>query len=437
VNIQLDWQAGDEAGRWETIATVEKRFSLKVSRWIWRTLLVVVVSLVTGTYLGVRYRYEQAYRRITSEIQATVDLEAQALEQGNAHLFLAQQDEMSRDWYRQQTKRFWMYHILCESSTSGSDSSTSHSARQEDCPSVTYPEVQEVDLRGDVAWVEVIEGSDLVRRARFYQQTDRGWKRTAPRAEFWRDPVELAYGNVTVQAQQRDLPHIEPLVDHMVHVVSGVSTMLGDAANGRLEVSFVTENPPDRFPDLAQGKLILVSPWLTGIPVGGTWDREYLDELGYWVAYAMLKQVVLPSTGTLREKAATLNPLQRALVGEDELFYSQGDATQAPILRRAIELHGVDSLPELLYSARKPGSTSEFIARWLFSSAPTESAYLHTLMDIGREAVQTGRKDSFALVDLALFEYVTGRSRGIEPQYLDFVVEQIESEQMGIVTGHP
>ena len=68
------------------------------------------------------------------------------------------------------------------------------------------------------------------------------------------------------------------MIEYIVHAVADASAALGNAAVGKLEVEFVTEDPPDRVPDLVEGKLILASPWLSGIPVEGTWDREYLDE---------------------------------------------------------------------------------------------------------------------------------------------------------------
>jgi hypothetical protein len=234
----------------------------------------MVAVLVTGMYFGVRHRYRQAVRQVTSDIQVEIDLERWSLDRRDVQLFLSRQDETSREWYGHQLWRYWMVDTPCGLSTPGSGSFPSRTARQEDCPPAARLEVREVDLRWDIAWVEVITGRDTVRRARFYRRTDRGWLHTAPRFEFWKEPVKLEYGNVTVRAHRRDLPHIEPLVAHIAHVTGDVRAVLGDAADGKLVVDFVIDDPSARFPDLVEGELVLASPWLVGIPVEGPWTQR-------------------------------------------------------------------------------------------------------------------------------------------------------------------
>ena len=117
MKVQFDWQAGDEEGRWETIATAERHSAFRVPRRVWRVLLLAAIVVALGGTLSVRYRYQLALRRLTSDIQAVVDLESWALEQRDHDLFLALQDETVPDWYWQQDLRFLMYRAPCASSS--------------------------------------------------------------------------------------------------------------------------------------------------------------------------------------------------------------------------------------------------------------------------------------------------------------------------------
>jgi hypothetical protein len=124
--------------------------------------------------------------------------------------------------------------------------------------------VEEVDLRGDVAWVQVIEGNPAVRRMRFYRQTDLGWMHTAPDPEFWQAPVEHHHGKqLAFYYHQRDQPYIEPLVNQIGAAFYRVCAFAGCKTDERFEILIYPEYPEgDLSFDLA-----LPSPWLTGIPV--------------------------------------------------------------------------------------------------------------------------------------------------------------------------
>ena len=57
MNIQFHWQAGDEQGRWETIATARRHSAFSVPRRVWSTPLLAAIVVLVGGTLGVRYRY--------------------------------------------------------------------------------------------------------------------------------------------------------------------------------------------------------------------------------------------------------------------------------------------------------------------------------------------------------------------------------------------
>jgi hypothetical protein len=297
MNVQFDWQAGDEQGQWETIATIKRHTAFRVSRRVWCTLLLTAIVLTVGGMLGVRYRYRVALRHLTSDLQAAIDLETRALKQRDRGLFMAQQDEARRDWYDWQVVRFLMYHNLRDPSGSAPDPESAPIIYTALWAPGPHPKVTRVQLHGNVAWVEVVEGLPPVRHARFYRQTNYGWKHTAPCSEFWGEPVEHRYDSVIVRAQQYDLAHVEPLVEHLVRGVDEASAALGYTAKRRLEVDFVLQDSPNWAPVLQEGRLILPSPWLTGIPVEGAWNSEYLDTLDGWAAYWVVSQYLQSAGG--------------------------------------------------------------------------------------------------------------------------------------------
>ena len=107
MQIELDWQAGDEAGRWETVARIEKRTLPRVPKWAWRVVLPAIILLVACGYLGLRHRYARALRQVASQIQDVIDVEAQSLVRRGLDLYLSQQDRASPTWYARQRDRAW------------------------------------------------------------------------------------------------------------------------------------------------------------------------------------------------------------------------------------------------------------------------------------------------------------------------------------------
>jgi hypothetical protein len=401
MDVQLTWQVGNEEGKWETISTADGRSRRKTHWWSWGVLLTMLAALIGGGGVTLRHRYARAQRQIVFQIQSVIDLETRALEQGDLDLFMAQQDEASRAWYARQAVYVHSGRQRCRSNAIQASSPAVTDVLQKDCPPTRPPQVQDVELMGDVAWVEVVNDRESVRQARFYRQTGRGWVHTAPRVEFWKDPVELVYGKVIVLAHERDLPYIEPLVAHILQVVKDTGTMIGSsAASTLLEIEFSIEVPADELPDLSGDVLTLASPWLTGMPIEGAWDGEYLEKAAYWVAYAMVSQSIAPIAGR------DLSLLQRAIVDEYATWCSQKDLAQAPILRIIADRHGADVLPEMLHSVKSAPLASQFMAEWLFHSPPQEGVYFAILSTIASEAAQVGRKDTVRLVDLLLLEYV-------------------------------
>jgi hypothetical protein len=168
---------------------------------------------------------------------------------------------------------------------------------------------------------------------------------------------------------------------------------LGCRPGDTLAVDFVVGTHLDSLPAYSEDGVILVSPWLSGIPVAGTWDGAYLEEITHRVAYAVTVQHLRSQID--RE----LNPLQRAILAEYAALVGHEKAMQAPLLRRVVERHGMEVLPELLSRPDEMGSLSQFMAQWLDltpSDRPVD--YFETILNIEREAILAGQKDTFLLL---------------------------------------
>ena len=391
MNVQFDWQAGDENGAWESIAVTKGLTRRRISWRTWSLLTAALITVAVGGYALLLRRYNTALSRITFQIQGVIDLEARALAQRDVDLYLAQQDTTSPAWLAGQAAHIRAHE---SQSNSGPPGARAWATVPGDRSSV---KVQEVELWQDIAWVQVVTGQDPVRQVRFYRRTDLGWKHTAPRIAFWGAPVELAYGDVMVRGHERDLPQVEPLIEHISHVYEGVCTTLGCPPDSALRIDIAVEVGTDTLPTFRKNTLTLASPWLSGIPLKGTWDEATLDELAYLSAYAAAWQVIRPAP-------KALHLLQRAILVEYATLYAHQDATQAPILRRIVERHGVGVLPDVLADLEGPVPTSRFVARWLSTSPSEEDAYFDNLADITREAALAEQDEAAYFVNLLLYE---------------------------------
>jgi hypothetical protein len=419
VRVELDWKAADDDGVWEPVATYRTRHGLGVPRWAWIVLCAVIVTCSTTSYLVVRQRYVQAIRQVTFQLQSVIDLEVRALAVDDTALYMRQQDPSAREWVAEQAARVTSDLLQCTGRAMPAF------ARYDECPSAQGAEVQRVEMHGDVAWVEVIDGSPAVKKARFYRQTDLGWMHTVPRAAFWSGTIERRFDDLVVRYSQRDGPHIEPLLAHLQRVISEVDAALPKAPHQALYVD-LTGTQLEGLPDLSQDRLILASPWLTGVPVDGKWEQaegtmNYLDLLSYWAAYARVGQYLHGSAGTSVEPAVhpgRLTQLEAAVAGEYATIYSQGDLAQAPVLRRILARHGPDALPGVLRDVAAGGSNAEFAGRWLSVSPSGRSElFLGALADIEREGTWLHQGNTVRLA-MALFPTRDGTPLDwVEPYY--------------------
>jgi hypothetical protein len=368
MDVRFDWQAADERGRWASIARVERR--RMPSRVSWRACGAIVAALLLASAVAgllVWRRYAAAQGRIAFQIQSIIDLEARALAEGDLALWLAQQDPMAPGWIEEQARR-------AEAGT---------------LPTAP-PRVARIEVRGDVAWVEVESGHSSRRRVRFYRRTGRGWTHTGPRLAFWRDPVEWDDGSVTVHCHERDRDQVEPLAQAVARAYDRACEQLDCPAPRRVQVRFGPEPALVDAPRAVPGGVWLASPWLSGVAAERGPDPTGLARASYWGRWAAAAQCV---------GLAPLDPLQRALVAEYAAWAGGEPAWGVPLLGRALEQHGPAALPLVYRSLQAGPALDVFLAEWLDLSAGEDPvAYLVALVQIEQESLYAGRRDTFLLL---------------------------------------
>lgn len=423
MSVQFEWQAGSDDGQWETIARTGRgpgrRWLGRVPWWAWVMVGLVLAGLGTLGYRAMRRRYEELQRQVEFQIQSVIDLEARAFARRDADLFLDQQDLEASEWYAQQVRR------VREDCNASLDD---EGLVRDPCTPVQPAKVQEVNLHGDVAWVEVVETQSQVRKVRFYRRTDLGWKRTAPRAEFWKTAIRVLYGELFVQYHKQDMPDVVFLEELIATTFANVcATTLCPAAN-TLTVDFIIEPPVYQSPYLVadpehvgRDRLILSSPWLSGMPIEGEWDEDYVERLTHATAYATVARAMRSTT------KRDLSPLRDAVADEYAAWYARGETAGLPLLGPIIEQQGEQVVPALLRSAKESRTSAQFLDQWIGLSLNESEmntdrarAYFEALLNLERQTLHAGRKKTFLMVQDTDWH-------SVQAQYYDRVQRSVDS----------
>ena len=415
MSVQFEWQAGRDDGQWETIAESQRgpvrRWLRRLPWWAWLVVGLVVGGLVTLGYLNVRRRYEEAQRQVEFQIQSVIDLEARAYAAGDIDLFIDQQDSARPQWLALQGRRVQPDCATARRRTDPRDRTVA-----ELCAPVLPAQIQDVDLQGDLAWVEVVETLSPdrargiperdVRRVRFYRQTNLGWKHTEPPDTFWRPMIRVDYGNLFVLYHKRDQGYVEHLEKTITDAFAGVCEHLTCSSRNTLTVEFSIEPPPYRFPAIemasgleGQDKITLSSPWLSGIPVGQDPDERTAQELAHAVTFVTAARSIQYTS------RRALTSLQRALLDEYAAWYAYGPEAELILLRPLVEERGWNAVPDALDLARERPSLDQYLERWAsmpaaeVAASPERAAgYFDALLNIERETLLLGRKETFLLL---------------------------------------
>ncbi|MBN1579407.1 MAG: hypothetical protein JXA89_01800 [Anaerolineae bacterium] len=371
--IDFEWQVGGESGEWETIAESKKRPRGRRSWRVWVVVAAVLIVVAAVAFTILRQRFEEANQQITFQLENVIDLETKAWNRGNVDLYLRQQDDFDLDWYAQQSR------LVNAKRTQG------------DVGNIPTVKIQEVNVQGDVAWVETIEGNEPVRRMRFYRQTDRGWLHTAPDPRFWDQAIEYHYGDqIVFRYHERDQPYIDPLVEQLGTAFYDICMTVH--CEGVFEVNFIIDTPA--VTNVPERTVLVLSPWTFGLPLEGEWGETAAESALYDLALRILRS-------RFSNPPPAQNSLTSAIMSEYAVWVSTGDLTQSPLLGRVIARQGRDILPELFESLDREPTLGEFVGRWLFFAPTTQDravVFFETLLNVEQEAFLTGRRETFLLL---------------------------------------
>ena len=395
MDVGLDWQAANDDGVWEPVVAAARPHGRTWRRRAWYVGFAILLFLAAGCALWTVQRYDRARDRIAFQIQSVIDLETQAFAQGNVGLFLAQQDSTLSSWYQRRAA------CVVEAIRPGRPGASSPCAAilADIAPGgaalSTPPQVQAVGLRGEVAWAEVVEAPARVRQVRFYRRSEQGWLHTAPDGSYWGNDVAQTRDGVRVHCRERDLPNLQPLVEQVIATDRVLCATLGCPAADPLVLQFV---PYSTSPALLDDRVVLSSPWLSGIPSQGEWEPRYLDELAYWAIYARASRFVCSRREGQVGEIKPLNEVQQAVLGEYAALHSHRSAAEAPLLGRIAGAYGRGAVEQALRSVQDGPTASQFMARWPLAFPDRQGrAGFEALVEVAQEAVQAGRPDTFAL----------------------------------------
>ncbi|MBN1935914.1 MAG: hypothetical protein JW934_14685 [Anaerolineae bacterium] len=378
----FEWQVGGESGEWETIAEIgKKKPRRRAPWWVWAALAGVLLASAGIGYLVLRERVEKLNEQIAFQIQAVIDLEERAWNRGDVSTYLALQDDSDLKWYTEQAQII-QFKIEAENTFL---LNVPLSAR-----------VQNVNVQGDVAWVETHEENALgpVRRMRFYRKTTRGWLHTAPDPAFWGQAIEYHYGDQLIfRFRKRDQPYVEPAIDALGEAFYEICRTVGCASGFKYEINVVDGYLPG---GIGLNTTIVLSPWISGIPLEGEWSETMISSALYVLAFNV------PQAQFSGASVHSSAPLCQAIIDEYAVWMSTHDLAQAPLLGRVIARHGERVLPQVFEYLKSSPTQSAFLSRWLALPPPAGSEqaalYFETLLNIEQEAAVAQRLSTFQLL---------------------------------------
>jgi hypothetical protein len=217
----------------------------------------------------------------------------------------------------------------------------------------------------------------------------------------------VRYGELFVQYHKRDEPEVVYLEELIASTYAHVCAVTLCPKVNTLTVDFTVASPVYHTPYLeadpeheGRDRIVLSSPWLSGMPVDGeSWDEAYIERLVHAVVYATTTRAMRSTTK--RE----LNPLREAVADEYATWFAQGETSDLVLLRPIIEQQGTQAMSAVLRSAKASSTSSQFLERWLGlgideGEIARDGArkYFESLLNLERQALRAGRKQTFLML---------------------------------------
>jgi hypothetical protein len=177
--------------------------------------------------LALRQRIVQNQRRLRADLQVLVNLEAQAIANGDVELFLSLQSQEDATWFAGREVYFDYY--------------------VRDSSGWPRLEVTSVELVDDYAWVHTVETSEAsgerLERVLFYRWTGEAWLCAAPDVRYWGAGREREIGPLRFSYHERDEPDIEPLAAGLTESLTPLCDDLGCSPDLSLTVQLLLPYP--------------------------------------------------------------------------------------------------------------------------------------------------------------------------------------------------
>jgi hypothetical protein len=224
-----EWKAPQPPERWR--------------RFPWRVLgaLALLLAVVAGIAAGRFWRQvQQGEARLERELRSVVNLEAQALRDGDWDLFLSLQDRDDTEWYGLQQRK-------TEAMASWPGLTALEPGQQVDL-AVLDAALIPSDSR---AWVEVAWAMEdgIYRRVQFYRQEDGRWLRTGSRREYYGGTRIRETTHFAFKYQARDEPTVDWMAGQLEAWYKAACADLGCDSAWRFDVLVTTRDyrPPRGF----------------------------------------------------------------------------------------------------------------------------------------------------------------------------------------------
>lgn len=238
--VELEWTIEDQGSRPESEGLPSGPAHRR--RRVILTLALTLLALVAVVTLALHQRVIQNQRRLRADIQAVVDLEAQAIARGDGELFLSFQNQENADWFEWRKTAF-----------------ERHVGNALGWPQL---KVTDVELAGDYAWVRTVgsgeAGDEQFEWVLFYRRVDDAWRQAAPDMRYWGAERERDIGPLHLVYRERDEPYIQAITAELSKLLISFCGDLGCPADLSLTVQLVLPHP--------YGCLELATPDVIAIP---------------------------------------------------------------------------------------------------------------------------------------------------------------------------
>jgi hypothetical protein len=330
MDVKLHWQIETEDEWRQDEAPEPRRLPLRLGG----VLLLLTVSGLGIAVGRLWYRARQGQARLRREFEAVVNLEVQALCQGDDELFLSLQDQRDARWYGRQMDR-----IRPGLGVTGSE--PGHGAALAVLDAALLP-------LDDRAWAEVAwtEEDGIYRRAQFYRRLEGRWLRTGARSEYFGSMRARQTGHFSFSYHLCDEPTVEWMAGQLEDWYGAACADLGCGDTSPINVLIAPNGEAGESFFPPQG-LVFRSARLRGVRDDGAPLPSERREL----AEALLHLLVVRTAGeSMKWNQPYLLP-QFVNWELRRLGLADAQTPPVPLLDRVMESHGPEGMRALLIAA--------------------------------------------------------------------------------------